>query len=88
MNRCHFARLILPLLLGSCQEPFIDAGTWHASGVTQANLDAQAVSKADAVAGHGLPGSDAVLDAAAVNRLYEDKAKQLKIEATSSIGGQ
>ena len=78
---------VVPLLSG-CAEPFTHAGTWHAVGVNQANLDAQVVNRADTVAGRGLSGSDAVLDAAAVNRLYDDKAKALRVEATSSVGGQ
>lgn len=88
MSPRHLAWLLITPLLGGCQEPFTRAGTWHATGVNQANLDAETVNPADAVAGRGLPGSDAVLDAAAVNRLYDDKTKPLKIESTSSVGGQ
>lgn len=84
MSARHLAWLLFPLLLAGCGEPFTYPGTWHATGVTQANLDAQTVDKADAVAGHGDPGSDAVLDAAAVNRLYDDKAKPLRNESTTS----
>ena len=74
---------LLLLVLGGCNEPFATPGTWHAIGVAQANTDAQTINKADAVAGKGLPGSDAVLDAAAVNRLYEDKAKALRYDTTA-----
>ena len=88
MKPRHLAWLLLPPLLGGCEEPFTHAGTWHAVGVNQANLDAETVNRADAVAGRGLPGSDAVLDTAAVDRLYEDKTKPLKVESTSSAGGQ
>ncbi len=88
MNPRHFPWFLILAVLGGCQEPFTRAGTWHAVGVNQANLDAETVNKADAVAGRGLAGSDAVLDAAAITRLYEDKTKPLKIEATSSVGGQ
>ncbi len=78
----------LPLLLaGGCSEPFNRAGTWHATGVNRANLDAEVADKADTVAGHGLPGSDAVLDTAAVERLYEDKTKPLRNESTTGGGG-
>lgn len=87
MNARRRTWLVL-LLLGGCSEPFTHPGTWHATGVNQANLDAQTVEKADAVAGHGLPGSDATLDAAAVNRLYDDKAKPLRNESTTSGVGQ
>ncbi len=80
----------LPLLLaGGCSEPFNRTGTWHATGVNRANLDAEAVDRVDTVAGHGLSGSNAVLDTAAVERLYEDKTKPLKIESTTAgSGGQ
>ncbi len=88
MNPRHFFWLLLPSLLGGCSEPFTHPGTWHATGVSQADLDAQIVDKADTVAGHGQPGSDAVLDAAAVNRLYEDKTKPLRNESTTSGVGQ
>ena len=75
--------LLAPVLLVGCAEPFDQPGTWHATGVNQANLDAQTVDKADAVAGKGLSGSDGVLDTAAVMRLYEEKAKPLKLESTT-----
>ena len=74
-------------LLAGCEEPFSEPGTWHAVGLDQANIDAQAVNKADTVAGHEQPGSDGVLDTAAVVRLYEDKTKPLKIESTTANGG-
>jgi hypothetical protein len=77
---------IVPVLLGGCYEPFDMPGTWHATGVAQANTDAQTINKADAVAGRGQPGSDATLDAAAVNRLYDDKLKALHYETTSGGG--
>ena len=79
--------LLLPVLLQGCEEPFSRPGTWHATGVTQANIDAQAIDPSDTVAGHGQTGSDGVLDTAAVIRLHEDKAKPLKIEATTAAGG-
>ena len=84
LSRLWFLQL---LLIGGCSEPFNRTGTWQATGVNRANLDAEAVDKADAVAGHGLSGSDAVLDTAAVERLYEDKTKPLRIESTTGGGG-
>lgn len=84
MKTRHLAWLLVPLLAGGCSEPFTHPGTWHATGVSQANLDAETVDKADAIAGRGLPGSDATLDAAAVARLYEDKTKPLRNESTTS----
>lgn len=84
-TRAHL--LFLPLLvqLVGC-DPFRQPGTWHATGINQANLDTQAVDKADTVAGHGTPGSDAVLDVAAVVRLHEDKSKALHVETTTGSG--
>ena len=78
---------LLLLMAGGCSEPFNRTGTWHATGINRANLDAEAVDRADTVAGHGLSGSDAVLDTVAVERLYEDKTKPLKIESTTAGGG-
>ena len=86
MTRRGLLWVSLPLLLGGCYEPFAVPGTWHATGISQANTDAQVVNKADAVAGKGQPGSDAVLDTAAVNRLYDDKAKALRYDTTSGGG--
>ena len=79
--------LLFPILLVGCEEPFSEPGTWHAVGLNQANIDAQAIDKADTVAGHGQSGSDGVLDTAAVIRLYDDKTKPLKIESTTAGGG-
>ncbi|MGI4800418.1 MAG: hypothetical protein ACRYG8_41585 [Janthinobacterium lividum] len=81
-TRAHW--LFLPVLvqLAGC-DPFRQSGTWHATGINQANLDTQAVDKADTVTGHGTAGSDAVLDVAAVVRLHEDKTKALRVETTT-----
>lgn len=92
MSPVGAARLLVPLLLatlvlGGCGNPFDQPGTWHATGVNQANLDAEAVDKVDTVAGHGTPGSDAMLDTAAVLRLHSDKTKPLKNESTTAGGG-
>lgn len=84
MTTCRATWLLVPLLLAGCGEPFDRPGTWRASGVNQANLDAEAVDKADTVAGHGTTGSDAVLDTAAVLRLYEDKTRPLQTQSTTS----
>lgn len=80
---------LLPLLvlLGACGDPFDRPGTWHAAGINQANLDAAVVRKSDLAVGQHLPGSDAVLDAAAVVRLHADQTKKLTIETTSSMNG-
>ena len=75
------------LPLSACVEPFDQPGRWHPTLVNQANLDAETVDKADTVAGHGVPGSDAVLDEQAVQRLYEDRAKPLRSETTTLGGG-
>ncbi|MGI4747262.1 MAG: hypothetical protein ACRYGI_13305 [Janthinobacterium lividum] len=91
MSTNRSAWLYVPLLLGTLVlggcNPFDQPGTWHATGVNQANFDAEAVDKTDTVAGHGTPGSDAQLDAAAVTRLHNDKTKPLKNESTSTGSG-
>lgn len=79
--------LLAALLLGGCTEPFDQPGRWRPAGANQANLDAEVVDKADTVAGHGVPGSDAVLDVAAVRRLYDDKTKPLRNESTTAGTG-
>lgn len=79
--------LLAALLLGGCAEPFDQPGRWRAAGANQANLDTEAVDRADTVAGHGAPGSDAVLDVAAVRRLYEDKPRPLRNESTTAGTG-
>ena len=87
MKMRHLTWLLFLLLLAGCEEPFSEPGTWHAVGLDQSNIDAQAIDKADTVAGHGQSGSDGVLDTAAVIRLYDDKTKPLKIESTTAGGG-
>ncbi|NPD69200.1 hypothetical protein HN018_02250 [Lichenicola cladoniae] len=84
--RPYVPLLLGTLLLGGCN-PFDQPGTWHATGVNQMNLDAEAIDKTDTVAGHGTPGSDGILDAAAVLRLHTDKTKPLKMESTSGGSG-
>jgi hypothetical protein len=88
MNVRQIILPLLPLLLQGCGNPYDQPDTWHAAWLNRANLDAEAVRKSDTVAGHGDPGSDAILDTAAVIRLHEDKTKPLESESTTStIGG-
>lgn len=79
--------LLLPLALAGCGNPYQYPGTWHATGVNAANLAVMVVNKGDLVSGQGRPGSDAVLDDAAITRLYTDKVKPLATESTTSTGG-
>ena len=83
----HGPLLLVTLVLGGCVNSFDRPGAWHAAGVNQANFDAEAIDKTDTVAGHGTPGSDAALDAAAVLRLHADKTKPLKNESTTAGSG-
>lgn len=73
--------LVILGLLAGCN-PFQQPGTWHATGVNQANLDTEVVDKRDTVVGQQAAGSDAVLDTAAVVRLHADQAKKFRIEST------
>ncbi|WP_428377991.1 hypothetical protein [Lichenicoccus sp.] len=79
--------LALPLLLAACGDPYQRPGTWQATGVNDANLKTEATNKTDVVMGHGDPGSNGTLDAAAVDRLQQDKAKKLTVDPTSSLAG-
>ena len=74
-------------LLGACGDPYQRPGTWQAEGLNDANLKAQATNKTDLYMGHGDAGSDGTLDAAAVDRLHQDKARKLTIDPTSSLAG-
>ncbi len=83
----HRLILAFPLLLVACGDPYQRPGTWQATGVNDANLKTQVIDKTDLVTGHADPGSDGTLDAAAVDRLQQDKAKKLTIDPTSSLAG-
>ncbi|WP_171034244.1 hypothetical protein [Lichenicoccus roseus] len=74
-------------LLAACGDPYQRPGTWQAEGVNDANLKVEATNKSDFIAGHGDAGSDGTLDAAAVDRLHQDKARKLTIDPTSSLAG-
>ena len=75
--------LAILVLLSGCFDPFREPGTWHATGVNQANLDAEATDRRDTVAGHQDPGSDAILDTAAIVRLHAGAPRPLKVETTN-----
>lgn len=81
------AIIVLPLLLAACGDPYDFPGSWHPVGLNDANLAVMAKNKQDLVEGHERPGSDGTLDAAAVQRLHEDKARHLPVEVTSSLSG-
>ena len=50
-------------------DPLLKEGLWHPIHVNKANATLMAANPADLVRGHGVQGSDGVLDAAAVDRL-------------------
>ncbi len=79
--------LFLPLLLAGCGDPYARAGTWHALGLNDANLAVMVKNKPDLVMGHEQSGSDGILDAAALQRLYEDKTRHLPTVDSSSLTG-
>jgi type IV pilus biogenesis protein CpaD/CtpE len=60
-------------------------GLWHPIHTNRANTTLMAANPADLVRGHGVSGSDAQLDAAAIERLETNKVKKLPDAGLSDI---
>jgi hypothetical protein len=72
--------------LAGCSDPYLQAGTWHATGVNNDNLRAMVADPADLVRGVSQPGTDGQLAAAAVARLRTGHMKALQGDSIARIG--
>ena len=73
--------------LAGCYEfdPLYRDGMWHPVHANRPNTTLMAANPADLVRGHGVTGSDAKLDVAAIDRLYDNKVKKLPNAGLSDI---
>ena len=73
--------------LGGCDtyDPLLREGMWHPTHPSHANATLMAANPADLVRGHGVSGSDAQLDVAAIDRLYANKVKKLPDAGLSDV---
>ncbi len=80
------AAVCLVSLAGCNQDdPLLKEGLWHPIHVNKTNSTLMAANPADLVRGHGVQGSDGVLDAAAIDRLYAGKVKKLPSAGLSDV---
>jgi hypothetical protein len=79
--------LALPLLATGCSltDPAEAEGYWHPRGVNDGNLAAMIADPHDLVEGRSVRFSDGTLAAAAVDRLYRDKVRNLP-DTSLSVG--
>ncbi len=83
---------LIPLLMGAvavlsgCSDPFMWAGTWHASGVNSDNLHAMVADPGDMDWGQSQPGSEGQSAAAAVVRLRLGQPTPLAGDSISKVG--
>jgi hypothetical protein len=78
---------LLVATLGGCNtyDPLLREGLWHPTHPSRANTTLMAANPADLVRGHGVQGSDAQLDVAAIDRLYANKVKKLPDAGLSEV---
>lgn len=84
---CCFAVL---LAMGGCvdADPYNREGMWSPTGANARNIAAMAAHPRDLIRGHGEPGSDGLMAAAAVGRLQQGRPKPiLSIGAGATPGG-
>lgn len=82
--------LLLLGSLGACEEvsPDTRTGMWSPTGANARNIAAMAAHPRDLIRGHGEPGSDGLMTAAAVGRLQQGRPKPiLSIGAGATPGG-
>lgn len=72
--------------LGGCSDPYLREGTWHATGVNDANLRAMVVEPGDLQWGASQPGSSGQLAAGAVERLRTGQVRVLSSNSISKVG--
>jgi hypothetical protein len=82
VRRLSIALLLLPA--GCAIDPYDMPGTWHAGDTNAANLAAMVVNKHDLIEGQKMTGSDGQLDAAAIDRLRQNKLKPLPATSTQT----
>ena len=73
--------------LAACNEtdPQLKEGLWHPVHSNKTDLTLMAANPSDLVRGHGVQGSNGVLDAAAVDRLMQGKTKKLLDSGLSDV---
>jgi hypothetical protein len=72
--------------LSACSDPYLRAGTWHASGVNDANLRTMVADPSDLAWGEAQPGTDGQLAVIAVTRLRTGQVKPLPEDSIAKIG--
>ncbi len=77
--------LCAPLAGCDQYDPLYRDGMWHPVHANRPNTTLMAANPADLVRGHGVAGSDAKLDVAAIERLYDNKVKKLPNAGLSDI---
>ena len=75
------------VLLSGCSvtDPLYQSGRWEATNVNQANLIVQVANPDDLRHGRQVSGSDALVAAAAVTRLRQDRVKKLPDSGLAQI---
>ena len=74
---------LLALPAGCDIDPWNAPGTWQAGTTNEQNLITSVANKHDLVEGVKMHGSDAQLDAAAIDRLHSNTLKPLSVSTTS-----
>lgn len=82
--------LLLPLALTACasNEPYERQGTWHNTGINDANLAAMVANPADLQRGRQSQEPDSPLAIDAVTRLWAGKPKPLPATTSSATSVQ
>ena len=78
--------LAAPVALLGCTDPFLNRGTWHATGVNDGNLRAMVAHPNDLEWGVDDRGANGRLAASAVTRFRQGQIKPLQDNGISKIG--
>jgi len=77
--------LALGLVTGCAQtDPYQRPGMWQPEGVNAGNIAAEVQDPRDLIHGHAEPGPEWKTGTAAVNRLWDDKAKPLLSDTSTA----
>lgn len=84
---CALLLVAATALLSACAatDPLYQEGRWQPTNVNDANLAVQVADPADLHHGRQVAGSDALLAAAAVTRLRQDRVKKLPDSGLAQI---